>query len=203
MKIFNFTEKELQKGTFYHFQILLDTPYKWGDGYGSASSNDISENNKAFEEIFNFLNQEKTWKIVEAQHSFECPSWYNTENEIEEIYSHPMELSGTLEYDKIIALAEFIENSNFKRTKLEDLRFHEVVESYSYKEAYDIFTNNLEKALVELKKEHSYGVPSNYKFKEFGLNFKPYGFVKNYFNKTQDEIKKFFISVINEKLSAM
>jgi hypothetical protein len=197
---FNFTEMELDKNNFYHFQIRLDTPYKWGDGYGNATQLEIKILKENYEAIFNFLKTKANWNIVKPKSDFESPSWINLDNNLEEIYAHPMELTGTLKYSTILELCEFIISSKFAQVKFDDLRIHRLVKDYSYKEALEIFNKNLLTGLEKIRRTHPYGLASNALLDEFGIYLKQHGFVSCPLNHKTEEIRTFLIAVVNDYL---
>ena len=200
-EIYNFTEQgQLNKDGYYNFKIILNTPYKRGTIYEGSTEEEVTQNFFNFNTIFESLG--KKWKATYDNGAFGTPTWYNTDDAMEEIYAHPAELTGTMKYENIMKLANFIENSNFEVTKIQDLRFFNETKKYSNKEIYDKFNSNLS-TFLHSPRARGGCVAMNYDFKEFGLNFKACCFANIYYNKQLEAIKTFLIDIINEKLKEM
>ena len=193
-----------EKGKYYEFKIFLETPYKWGGGYDGATKEEIQSNEKAFNQCFLFLQgKNANWKIQKGG-NFESDTWFNNDpecmNGIEEIYAHPMELSGVLEYSTLLELAEFVRNSNFENTKLQNVRIFDEVKKYTYKEVVVQFLTKLDNALPKIVEKYGNYVPLNYSFEEFDFKFKEYPFAKCLFNKVQTEQKNFILNLLQETI---
>lgn len=187
------------EGKYFYFHIFLDTPYKWGPGYGEATGEEIYANRMNFKKIFESLsNNGDVWLILEEKNSGSAPIWYNRDDQMEEIYAHPMELSGTLKIEKIFTLVNFIIQSDFDVTKFRDFKIYKEVKKYSDTEIYEIFEQKLPEVVKKLKPKGY--VPCNYNFEDFGFLFKEGLFAETYYNKKLYAIKSFLTSVLNSKL---
>lgn len=185
---------------YYEFLISLNTPYKWGEGYGNATDDEIESNQDAFDKMFYFLKGlEPAFTIDFEKEERTANKWY-VDFTPEEIYAHPMELSGVLELSKLEKLIDFIKESDFENTRLISFRIVKKVKGYTFREILDVINNESELMLPNLIKEYGYQLPMNYDFKEFELEFKTYPFVNNAFNRKQKKQKEFFLDYLNELL---
>lgn len=183
----------IQEKECYEFRVLLETPYKWGEGYSKASAEDVEQNLKDINSLKDFLKG--NFKVQEKEHFGGCPSWWNSLDDVEEIYVHPMELSGVLRGENIIRLQKALRESNFPVTKFLEIRVFGTVKSYQPEELIHEFEEKLPEVLPIVYKKYGDCVPLNFDFRKyFGFKFKQFTFVKDsHFNKVQDNQERLML----------
>lgn len=191
-------QKENQK--FYRTAIFLDSPYKWGPGYSEASREEIESNNNALIEIMKEIGFKKYEPIFERDHG-SCPSYYNEENKFEEIYLHPMEISGTMTIETRNRILQILNDKNYSHTKFDRITVGEEEIPYTFEQVLEILNNNVtgEKLEQLFKKTHGY-MAMNEDISMFGFNFKEYCFVKM-IDRNVEIQKEFARNFIQEKLN--
>ena len=182
---------------YYHFNINLNSPYKWGGGYEGVDSLTISLHEKTLAEAMNYIGFEK---YEEKQCYGSCPSYYNKVNKFEEIYLHPMQISGTMTEETVSKIIEYFENKNtiYPNTIINNIHRGTEEKQYTYQEVIEFYNSLNEKDLINLYKKHYGRLAMNYNFKELGMNFKEYCFVKLINNDIKLQ-KDFLINTINER----
>lgn len=189
-------EKENQKT--YYYQISLDTPYKWGEGYANATEEAILSNELALKSIPEIIGFE-LYKDFFKKGSGECDSYYNPDNNWEEIYLHPMEITGTLTAETVKKIIDYLTEKNFPYTKLERVKCFNEERKYTFTEVMSLYNNITDEMFYKLYRNTNGGfIAMNYNFEELGFKFKKYTFC-NIIDKDTKLQKDFLIKLLNEK----
>ena len=185
---------------YYHYHIDLNSPYKWGEGYNGVDSLTISLNEQTLREAMNYIG----FELYDAKDSYiSCPSYYNKENKFEEIYLHPMEISGTMTEDTANKIVEYFKTQNtiYPNTTIHSIHKCWEEKQYTYQEVINFYNSINEDVFIKLYKKHYGCLAMNHNFRDLGMNFKEYCFVK-IIDHNIDLQKDFLINTINEKFES-
>ncbi len=178
---------------YYEFRIWLLSPYKWGDGYGKATQEEIESNEKALKEIIKMLG----WSIKEKEHSWDCNVVYNKEDDMEEIYMHPMELSGVATKETIEKIESFIKEKDFPYTKVSETKMFDKIKKWDIETLLKLLMSKVE----EVRRRHPYGVAMNYNFEDVIGEYKVKNtrFAHTSTNRELDDLMYTMQNVINKR----
>ena len=189
--------------SYYNFKIALNSPYKWGPGYGEASDDEIRSNENALDALERFLEFRKVEKV-------DFRDVYNPMDQMEEIFIHPMELTGVAKISTLRKIVEFINNSNFKYTKIdysfsnnsEGFKLFGAKMTYTYEEIFERLKTITDDEIKILKARHG-SLAMNQDLKCIGLNFKSTTFANTRINRTVENQKDFVIAYLNERIAKL
>lgn len=178
---------------YVRFKIWLETPYKWGSGYGNATSREVALNKEALRDI-----TEKIGFVKDDLNDSDLV-YYNKLDGFEELYMHPMEISGVIAEDKYDELVRIIKEGNYEVTKYVSDKVIREAKMYTFEEIAKFAATLDYKTIKQVLPQYAkWGVPCNYEFREFGFYFKEYTFAHTQQNAKTNEQKNFLVSLVNE-----
>lgn len=190
-------DKTLEKYNYYI--INLNTPYKWGAGYSDASEEEITSNEFALKEIMRLIGFELYDNPEKS--CWGCNIYYSPENLWEEIYLHPMEITGTLKNETVTKIVKFLTENEYPFTKLDAVKAYDEERKYTFEEVIERY-NSIDEEIFKKMYKKNYGVLAmNDNLEELGFKFKRYTFCKLIDSDTKLQ-KDFLIRSINEKFKS-
>lgn len=189
---------EVENNKYYNVHFHLKTPYICGEGYANASNEEIIETEETIDKILVQLGL----VCVETKSSYSSNSYYDPENETNEIYAHPECLAGKLTGFKIKKIEEIFNQLNSPVVSCTGYYIEEA-KNYSFEEVLNTLSSLTKENFLTLKKKH-YMVAMNYELEDFlTIPFISTGFVNNKLNRDLRMKKNFIVGYINERLKGL
>lgn len=189
------------KEKYYETKITLDTPYKWGIGYEKATQEEIESNEQAIKQTLLSIG----FKIEPKESDYSCDSYYNPNNRMEEIFAHPMELSGVMTQETRDMIVEHLKRADYPYTKIwngkvEVLTDDKEVFDYENIDIVNVLSKLTDNDIRSLGEAHIYNIDKCLSF--LGLKMKRYCFVP-YIDKKVKTQKSFIETYIRERLAKL